>query len=97
MIVSIFKHISYLLSATKSKTNSKIKFLLFHAKLHINRRPGLRRVILAIFVKFPSIERLILQKNKTKIATKLNNLTPREYCIYKDLKKAIETLKKDVR
>ncbi len=87
-----------------SKTKEKIKLLLAHVKLYINRRPTLRRVALNVLVRFPSLARRIrrvtiaaspAQRPLPPVATKLGNLTPRARHIYGDLTAAIENHSKE--
>ena len=83
----------------KLKSKEKIKLLLAHAKLYINRRPKLRRATIAVLSLFPTLKKRLrratmdastAQITQPPIATDLTNLTPRARVIYSDLKAAIQ-------
>lgn len=82
----------------------KIRLFLTHAKLYINRRPGLKRVALAGLAPFPALARRLAQATlaaspaqiaRPQVATELAHLTPRARRIYADIKIAIENRRKE--
>ena len=81
----------------KLKSKINIQILLAHCKLYINRRPVLRRVLLALLSRLPALKRRILLMQVNNFTIKLENLSPRAYSIYADLKKATKTHKKEKR
>lgn len=68
-----------------------IRLLLTHAKLYINLRPGLRRIILAVLARFPVLARHIKRVQFPELADQ----TPRSRRIYTELKVAIESHRKE--
>jgi hypothetical protein len=88
----------------KPKFKQKIKLLLTHAMFYINRRPRLKRIVLAILTLFPTLKRRlgqlavgasVAQRARPYFATELANLTPRARRIYTELKVAKENHDKD--
>lgn len=88
-----------MIKTAKSKCREKIKGLLFHAKLYINRRLVLRRIVRAVLAQFPALERRLKQvgaapssahRVRPPVVNELANLPPRVCRIYADLKIAVE-------
>ncbi len=79
------------------------KQLFAHSKLFINRRPRLRRVVLAAISTFPPLEKrlnsafrtpTVPHRNSPGIPSELSNLTPQARRIYANLNAAIEKMRK---
>lgn len=89
----------------KMALKSRAIVVLQHANLYINRRPRLRRVIVALVNRFPGMKthlmRLVMGASASfaqrarphDIPAELSQLTPRARRIYADLKSAIERQK----
>lgn len=83
----------------KSKLKEKTKLVLAHLKLYINRRPKLKRIVLATLKTFPALT-VRLRKATAKAFTArtahastdslLSDLTPRARKIYDELKSSAE-------
>ncbi len=87
-----------------TKCKDKIKLLLIHAKLYINRRPKLKRISLIILAPFPTLQGRLrqatmvappLQMNQPPVTTNLINISPHGRKIYVDLKTAIAKRQKE--
>ena len=83
----------------KSALKTKIKLLLAHVKLYINRRPKLQLAVMRVLAKFPNLNARLKhasfnsyspQTTEPNISTKLAQLTPRARQIYEDLKNVIQ-------
>jgi O-antigen chain-terminating methyltransferase len=90
----------------KLALKGKIKLLLAHASLYVNRRPKLRHAVLGVLARFPTVKARIkvatinrsFPQKTARIATiDLKNLTPRTRQIYAELKAAIECQQKERR
>ncbi|MDD2799971.1 MAG: FkbM family methyltransferase [Methylococcales bacterium] len=105
MVGRTVKSAFHLAKVTKRKKNKeKINLLLTHAKLYINRRPKLRRLIFSILARFPTLVGRIRQATGvdsseqrafSHIATESANLPPRARRIYADLIAARQNLGKE--
>lgn len=86
MVGGSAKKLLHMPGAAKEAIKKKLKQLLAHAKLYINRRPGLRRAMLAVLRRFPALDSRLKKTAKKYEARSSADLTPRARRIYADLK-----------
>jgi hypothetical protein len=93
-----------LFQSAELKRKNKLKHLLAHATLYINRRPTIRRIALSVLAKHPTLKRrlrlmstseIFAQVFQSHITKKPTDLTPRARLIYENLKSTIEKKNKD--
>jgi FkbM family methyltransferase len=97
MVSNMARSLFQLLNVIKPTLKQEIKLLLTHAMFYINRRPKLKRVVLAILTLFPALKSRLgqvavgasaVQRAHPFVAAELADLTPRARRIYADLKAA---------